>query len=184
MSATGQLNIAPVPATIDNGPDWELLANQIAIGTGMSTVVTPEMIVGMVASAVPLLFAADAAMNLNLLRGTFSDPVVAQCTRNAGALMSALPKAVVVHLAGSRVVDGHPVVRAHLSIQAIDPQGNPITCQQFWDLQFEGQVTVSQPGCPNCGAPVGTGELICGHCHADVRSVVDVPIEVSRLELY
>jgi len=184
MSPTGHLGIAPVPATIDNAADWDVLANQVAVGTGMPTVVTPEMIVGMVGSAVPLLYAADAARDVNLLRGTFSDPVVAQCTRNAGALMGALPTAIVVHLAGSRLMDGHPVVRAHLSIQADDPRGNPTTCRQFWDLQFGGQVTVSQPSCPNCGAPVGKGELICGHCHADVRSAVDVPIVVSRLDLY
>lgn len=184
MSATGQLEIAPVPASIDNPADWDLLTNQISLGTGTPPVVTPEMIVGMVGSAVPLLFAADAARNLNLLRGTFSDPVVAQCTRNAGTLMGALPKAVVVHLTASRVVDGHSVVRAHLSIQATEPDGNPTTSQQFWDLQFGGQVTVSRPSCPNCGAPVGKGELICGHCHTDVRSVVGLPIVVSRLDLY
>lgn len=184
MSVTAQLEIAPVPATIDNAADWDLLAHQITAGAGMPPVVTPEMIVGMVGSAVPLLFAADAARNLNLLRGTFSDPMVAQCTRNAGTLMGALPKAVVIHLAGSRVVDDHQVVRAHLSIKATEPEGKPTSSQQFWDLQFGGQVTVSQPSCPNCGAPVGRGELICGHCHTDVRSVVDVPIVVTRLDLY
>jgi len=184
MSATGQLEIAPVSATIDNAADWDVLANQITVETGMPTAVTPEMVVGMVGTAVPLLFAADAARNLDLLRGTFSDLVVAQCTRNAGTLMGALPTAVVVHLTGSRVVDGHPLVRTHLSIQSTHPDGNLTRCQQFWDLQFGGQVTVSQPSCPNCGAPVGTGELICRHCHADVRSVVDVPIVVSRLDLY
>lgn len=184
MSATGQREIASVPVTIDNAGDWDTLVNQITAGTGMPPVVSPEMIVGMVGSAVPLLFAADADRNLNLLRGTFSDPVVAQCTRNAGTLMGAVPETVVVHLAGSRVVDGHPVVRAHLSIQATHPDGTPTRSQQFWDLQFGGEVTVSQSSCPNCGAPLGKGELICGHCHADVRSVVDAPILVSRLELY
>jgi hypothetical protein len=184
MSATRQLEIAPVPVTVDNATDWDVLSSQIMVATGMAPLVTPEMIVRMIGSAVPLLFAADTARNLNLLRGTFSDPVVAQCTRNAGTLMGALPNAVEVHLAASRVVAGHPVVRAHLSIQATEPNGNPIRSQQFWDLQFGAKVTVSQPSCPNCGAPVNQGELICGHCHADVRSVVDVPIVVSRLELY
>lgn len=184
MSGTGLSEIAPVPATIDNAADWDVLRDQITLGTGMPPAVTPETIVGMVGSAVPLLFAADAAGDLNPLRGAFSDPVVAQCNRNVGTLMGALPKAVVVHLAGSRVVDGHPVVRAHLAIQTTDADGHPTASQQFWDLQFGGQVTVSQPTCPNCGAPIGNGELICGHCHADVRSVVEVPIVVSRLELY
>lgn len=184
MSAIEEREIAPVPATIDNAADWDVLANQIMVATGMPTAVTPQMIAGMVGSAVPLLFAADSARNLNPLRGTFSDPVVAQCARNAGTLMGAHPQSVVVHLAGSRVVDGHPVVRAHLSIQATGEDGNPAPCQQFWDLQFGATVTVGQPSCPNCGAPVGQGELICGHCHADVRSVIDAAIVVSRLELY
>ncbi|MBV8221414.1 MAG: hypothetical protein JO325_23355, partial [Solirubrobacterales bacterium] len=47
MSATGQLEIAPVPATIDNAADWDVLTNQITAGTGMPPVVTLEMIVGM-----------------------------------------------------------------------------------------------------------------------------------------
>jgi ribosomal protein S27AE len=184
MSTTEQLKIAPVPASIDNPGDWEVLAKQITVGTGMPTVVTLEMIVGMIRSAVPLLFAADATRNPNLLRGTFSDSVVAQCLRNSGELTDLQPVTVVVHLVGSRVVDGHPSVRAHLSIQAQSPNGNPSANNQFWDLQIGGQVTVSQPNCPNCGAPIGKGELICGHCHTDVRSVVDVPIVVSRLDLY
>ena len=184
MSATGELPVALVPASIDNPGDWEALANQIKAATAIPTVVNPEMIGKMIGSAAPLLFAADAARNPNLLRGTFSDPVVAQCQRNAGMLGDVKPVAVVVHLVGSRIVDGHPVVRAHLSIQAHDANGNASAQHQFWDLQFGAQVTVGQPNCPNCGAPIGPGELICGHCHTDVRSVVDVPIVVSRLDLY
>jgi ribosomal protein S27AE len=184
MSATDQVQIAPVPASIDNPGDLEVVSAQITAQTAIPAVVTPEMIAGMVGSAVPLLFAADGARNLNLLRGTFADPVVAQCVRNAGDLMGEQPESVTVHLVGGRVDDGHPVVRAHLCIQARDPNGNPIAQNQFWDLEFGGQVTVGQPNCPNCGAPIATGELICGHCHTDVRSVVDVPIVVSRLELY
>ena len=41
-----------------------------------------------------------------------------------------------------------------------------------------------QGRCPNCGAPIARGELVCEHCRADVRSVVTVPLVVSRLELY
>jgi hypothetical protein len=184
MSATDQVQISPVPASIDNPGDWEVVSNQITAQTAIPTAVTPETIAAMVGSAVPLLFAADGARNFNLLRGTFADPVVAQCVRNAGDMMGQQPDSVTVHLAGARVEDGHPVVRVHVSIQARDPSGNPVAQNQFWDLQFGGQVTVGRPNCPNCGAPIGTGELICGHCHTDVRSVADVPIVVSRLELY
>jgi ribosomal protein S27AE len=184
VSVTDERGIAPIPASIDNPGDWEVLANQIQVGTGMPTVVTPELIVGMIGSAVPLLFAADAARNPNLLRGTFTDPLIAQCALNLGQLMGRQPLSVAAHLVGSRVVDGNPVVRAHLSIQSHGPDGATSSQNQFWDLQFGGQVTVGNPSCPNCGAPIGQGELICGHCHTDVRSVVDVPIVVSRLDLY
>jgi zinc-ribbon domain len=120
---------------------------------------------------------------MNLLRGTFGDPVVAQCGRNLGQCSGARPTSVAVHLVGSRLADGHPVVRAHLVIQVSGSDGSPGVTGQFRDLQLGGQVT-GQPTCPNCGAPVGDGELICSHCHADVRSVIDAPIVVSRLELY
>ena len=184
MSSTQELRIGPIAASIDNPEDWEVLASQITAGTGMPTAITPEMIIGMIRSAVPLLFAADAARDANLLRGTFSDAVVAQCMRNTGELMDAQPTTAAVHLVASRVVDGHPVVRAHLSIDTRSGNGTPPTQNQFWDLQFGGQVTVGQLDCPNCGAPIGAGELICGHCHTDVRGVVDVPIVVTRLDLY
>jgi hypothetical protein len=182
MGAT--LQLAPVPASIDNPDDWQALAQQIATGTGMPTDFEPDTIVAMVAGAVPLLFEADATDNVDLLRGTFSDPVVAQCARNAGQCMGAKPTSVTVHLVGSRVDDGHPVVRAHLVIAVGRPDGSAGGIGQFWDLQLGGQVTVGQPECPNCGAPIAAGELICSHCHTDVRSVVDVPIVVSRIELY
>ncbi len=184
MSATQSPSVAPVPASIDNPSEWQLLADQITRGTAMPPAVTPDMIVRMVGGGVPLLFAADGAHNANLLRGAFSDEVVAQCTRNSGVLAGARPVEVVVHLVGSRAVNGHPVIRTHLTIQAHDSDGRPATVHQFWDLQCGGQVTVGQSTCPNCGAPIDTGELVCGHCHVDVRNVVDVPLVVSRLELY
>lgn len=38
--------------------------------------------------------------------------------------------------------------------------------------------------CPNCGAPIDEGHLVCRYCGTDVRSVVDAPVLVSRLEMY
>ena len=55
---------------------------------------------------------------------------------------------------------------------------------QFWDFTFNAQVTVGQSTCPNCGAPLSGGELICDHCHTDVRRTVEAPLVVNRLELY
>jgi hypothetical protein len=182
--ASGPRPVSSVPASVDNPSEWEALADQITRATAIPPVITPEMIAAVAGSAVPLLFAADATANANLLRGTFADPVIAQCAHNGGVLMGAQPVEVVVHLVGSRVVDGHPVVRVHLTIHARGRTGEPCVHQQFWDLQCGGHVTVGQICCPNCGAPVATGELLCGHCHTDVRRVVDVPLVVSRLELY
>ena len=184
MSATDQVQVTPVPASIDNPGDWETLAGQITAATGLPPTVTPDLITGMVRTAVPLLFAADAARNANLLRGTFADPVVVQCIVNLGGLMGAQPVAVGVHLVGARVTDGHPVVRVHLTIQTRRADGGSAVQNQFWDLEVGGQVTVAQPNCPNCGAPLGSGELVCSHCHTDVRSVVEVPLVVSHLGLY
>lgn len=184
MSTLEQLQIPPIPAGIDNPGDWDALAQQISLATGMPANVSPETIVGMLGSAVPLLFAADGNGNANLLRGTFSDPVVAQCALNRGELTSGTPTSVAAHLVGSRIDGGHPVVRVHLTIQTRRPDGEEGQTHQFWDLQFGDRVTVGQPNCPNCGAPLSDGGLVCSHCHADVRNVVDVPIVVSKLELY
>jgi hypothetical protein len=89
-----------------------------------------------------------------------------------------------VHLVGSRVVDGHPTLRLHVVINGERSGGEPSVERHFWDLQLGAQVTVAQQTCPNCGAPIATGELICDHCHADVRTTAEVPLVVSRLELY
>jgi ribosomal protein S27AE len=184
MSTTERLEGSPIPSSIENAGDWEAIARQIASQAGLPPVVTPDVLAGMIASAIPLLFEADAANNMNLLRGTFADQVIAQCQRNAGCLMGARPTSAVVHLVGPHLEDGHPVLRAHISVQVEDPNGSQSVSSQFWDVQLEAQVTVEQASCPNCGAPLGKGELICGHCGTDVRTVSEVPLLVSRVELY
>jgi hypothetical protein len=184
MTSAGQLQVSPIPTSIDNVEDWEEIARQIASESGLPTVLTPESVLGTIGSAVSLLFEADAAKDMNLLRGTFTDPMIAQCQRNAGCLLSMRPTSAVVHLVGAHMAGGHPALRAHLSIQVQGVDGNQCVNSQFWDLQLGAQVTVGQSQCPNCGAPIATGELICEHCRTDVRSVVESPLVVSRLELY
>ena len=184
MTTTEHLQLAPIPASIDDVEDWKEIGEQIESEAGQPTVVTPGLIVGMIGSAVPLLFEADATRDVNLLRGTFTDPVIAQCQRNAGCLQGAQPVSAVVHLVGAHEVDGHPVLRARVSVQVQGADGSRSVNSEFWDLQLGAQVTVGQPNCPNCGAPIAKGALICEHCRADVRSVVEVPLVVSRLELY
>ena len=184
MTTAEGLKISPVAATIANPGEWEAIAKQIALESGLPTPVTPGILAGMVGSAVPLLFEADAARNTDLLRGTFADPVIAQCQRNVGSLLGETPLSVAVNLIGAHLVEAHPTLRVHLPIEVKSADGSESVNSQFWDLQLGAEVTVGQATCPNCGAPIAQGVLICEHCQADVRSVVKVPLVVSRLELY
>jgi hypothetical protein len=174
----------PVSGSIDNPGDWDAVTQRITQASGMPLALSPDELLAFVSSGVALVFEAQTSGDMNLLRGVFAAPVVGQCTMNADGLLGGRPRSVVVHLAAGRVADGHGIVRAHLEIHGERPDGTPSLDRQFWDLQIGAQVTVAQAACPNCGAPVGGGALICGHCGADVRSVVDAPAVVTRLELY
>jgi hypothetical protein len=184
MTTTERVEVSPIQVSIDNPGDWGEIAGQLASESGLPGLVTPEMVVGMIGGAVPVLFEADATNSMNLLRGTFTDQVIAQCKRNAGCLRGGRPISAVVKLVGAHLVDGAAVLRAHVVIQVRDAGGERSIATQFWDLQLGAKVTVGQSQCPNCGAPVASGELICRHCHTDVRSVVSAPLVVRRLELY
>ncbi len=184
MTAGQQLQVAPIPTSIDNAGDWSAIAAQISSETGVPPVLTPEILMGMIGSAVPLFFEADASKDMNPLRGTFADTVLAQCQRNAGCLQGEHPTSTAIHLVGAHTADGHCLLRTHLIIQVQGADSEQRAARQFWDLQLGAEVTVGQPSCPNCGAPIATGTLVCEHCQMDVRSVVEVPLVVSRIELY
>ncbi len=184
MTTSEQLRLAPIPASIDNVEEWEGIARQIAAEAGVPTALTPEVIAAMIGSAVVLLFEADDTKDMSLLRGTFADPVIAQRQTNAGCLQGAQPTSAVLDLVGVHMADDHPQVRMRVVIQVHGVDGSASAMSQFWDLALGAEVTVGQASCPNCGAPIARGELICEHCRADVRMVVKVPLVVSRLELY
>jgi uncharacterized protein (UPF0212 family) len=184
VTATQPLQLSPITASIDNPGDWESIARTLESATGLPVPVTPDLIQSAIAGAVPLLFEADATNRPGLLRGTFADPVVAQCQRNPGNLLGERPASVEINLVGAHLVATQSVVRTRLTIQVTTAEGGSSVNRQFWDLAFGSQVTVGQTTCPNCGAPLGQGELICGHCQTDVRRVVNVPLVVSHVELY
>ncbi len=184
MSNSEAVALAPVTGSIDNPADWEAVTAGITRATGLPVATTPDTLLALLGSAVALMFEAQASGNMNVLRGTFAAPVVAQCQANADGLLTGRPGSIVVHLAAGRVVDGHGVLRVHLNIAGVRADGSPSLDRQFWDLQLGAQATVAQSACPNCGAPVSGGELVCGHCGTDVRSMVDVAAIVTRLELY
>jgi hypothetical protein len=179
-----QLGVQAIPVTISNPDEWDAISRQLGSETGLPTQLRPESIAAMLGGAVPLLFAADAAGDMNPLRGTFADPVIAQCQRNAGCLRSAVAESATFDLIGAPVVSGHPALRAHLTVAVRNADGNAAAQRQSWDLEPNGSATVGQATCPNCGAPIPDGALICGHCHSDVRHVVSAALIVSRLELY
>ena len=182
MSASEQQQVSPIPASPENPQEWPEIAARIASLAGVPTTVTPDMLNAMVGSAVALLYAADASRDMGLLRGTFADPVIAQCERNAGCLQGERPTSAMIKLVGVRAVDAHPTLRVHLSIEVTG--GTQSVRGQVWDIEVGASATVGRPNCPNCGAPLPTGTLTCGHCGSDVRTVVNVPLLVRRLELY
>ncbi len=184
MPAASQLGVAPVAVSIENAGDWEAIARQAEAKAGVPTTVTPEILTATVASAVPLLFEADARGEAELLRGTFTDAVIAQRAQNAGGLEGARPLEVTLRLVGVHAEQGHAVLRVHLAIRVEDTAGTEHPRSEFWDLQLGGQAVVGASCCPNCGAPVAAGHLICSHCQSDVRGTVAVPLVVSRVELY
>ncbi len=176
--------LIPVAGSIDNPEAWPAVTQGIERASGLPVPVSPDALLALIGSGVALMFEAQASGSLDVLRGTFAAPVVAQCQANRESLLRGRPQSVAVHLAAGRVVDGHGVIRVHLEIHGERPDGSASLDRQFWDLQLGAQVTVAQSACPNCGAPITTGELICGHCGTDVRHVVDVPVVICRLELY
>lgn len=176
--------LAPIPVTVENPDLWKELATQLSTAEGMPTRLTLETLCGMVGSAVPLQFAADASGSADLLRGTFSDQVVAQAQRNAGRLQASRPESATVRLVGVPIRNGRPELRIHVTVAALTPEGERVAFGEFWDFSPDNLATVSTARCPSCGAPLGVGQLICAHCHADARTVVTVPLAVSRMELY
>ena len=98
----------PVPTTVDNPDVWREITSEYAAAAGVTPAVPLDAVAAMVGSAVPLVFAADASGDADLLRGTFADPVVAQCARFAGSLDGATPESATVHLVGARSATASP----------------------------------------------------------------------------
>ncbi len=176
--------LMPIAAAIDNREDWAAVTQGIERATGLPLAVSPDGLTAVIGAGLALMFDGQKSRSMDGLRGSFAAPVVAQCQANHDGLLSGRPRSVTIHLAAGRVVDGKGVVRVHLEIHGERQDGSASIDRQFWDIQVGAQVTVAQPACPNCGAPITAGELVCSHCGTDVRHNVDVPVVVSRLELY
>jgi hypothetical protein len=184
MTMSDQAKMSPVSVSIDNPDDWADIAQQLSASAGVPSCLTPDVLMGTVGSAVPMLFAADASGTTDLLRDAFAPQVIVQRQRLSGSLNGDTPDSVVLHLVGTPIQDGKTELRVHLLIKTHTSAGGEGASSQFWDFAVGAQVTVGRTSCPNCGAPLGNGQLICDHCHANVGRTVDAPLVVNRLELY
>ncbi len=184
MTMSDQVKLSPVSVSIENPEDWAGIVQQLSADAGAPSGLTPELLTGTVGSAVPVLFAADASGSMDLLRGTFAAQVIAQCQRHCGCLDGDTPGSVVLRLVGTPMNDGKTALRVHLLIRTRTSAGSGGANSQFWDFAVGAQATEGRTSCPNCGAPLNEGQLICDHCHGNVGRTVDVPLLVNRLELY
>lgn len=176
--------LATVSVDLDNPEDWDDIVQELAAVSSISGALTPELLTMTVGSAVPILFAADSSGDADILRGTFADQVITQRRGHPGSLNGDTPVSVTLHLVGAPAHEGKPAIRVHLLIATRSADGGSGANSQFWDFTIDTQVVVGQASCPNCGAPIPEGRLVCDHCHTDVRQVVSAPLVVSRLELY
>jgi hypothetical protein len=177
--------IAPIPASVDNPESWAAIADLLTEETGNPPSVTPESLAGLVARAVPALFAADAARDTSCLHSLFAAQVIVQCARRAGYLSGATPRSASVHLVGAPPGEaGHPIVRAHVTIDVQDPSGTEAVERQFWDFEIRTQMTVAESGCESCGAPAQARDVFCRYCGHDLRGSSTVMLAVCALKLY
>ncbi len=181
---TSDPRLATVAVVLDNPEDWSDVARQLAAASSIAGAITPELLTMTVGSAVPIMFAADRSGDADILRGTFSDQVISQRRQHPGSFDGDTPVSVTLHLIGAPMQGGKPVIRVHLVVATRSDDGGNRASSQFWDFTVDSQVVVGQALCPNCGAPIPEGELVCDHCHTDVRQVVSAPLVVSRLEFY
>jgi len=86
--------MATVSVSLDNPEDWNDIAQQLGAESSTPNDITPEVLTMTVGSAVPILFAADASGDTDILQGTFTDQVMTQCRHHAGALNGDTPVSV------------------------------------------------------------------------------------------
>jgi len=178
--------VAPVAIAVANPAHWADVATAFERQTGVPLNVNVEYLEAFVATAVPALFLADATGQYGLLRGFMLDLVVAQCERNRGILEGASAQGVSLFVVGIPHDEPEPGVpiRLKLGISATSRTGLSKAVEQFWDVSVNQTATISLVKCPDCGAPLAPGELVCHYCHVSTAQVVVHPLLVSRLRLY
>jgi hypothetical protein len=174
---------AAVPTTVDNPADWGDITAAITRRTGTPPSVGLESLCRFVGDAVALLVDADKTGTFEELRRSFSPQVVAQLAAHPGDYAGCRPRAVRLTLIGAPHRDGDPVVRVRVRIELADAHDGGVESDQFWDVQMKATPEHTAPDvCPNCGAPLGAGALVCGFCRAEPGPSSATPLLVARLE--
>jgi hypothetical protein len=171
-----------IPVVIDNLADWTDMAKVLASDLSVQSTITPELITQFVGSAVKVLFSIGSIEQIGLARGVVSDHVLNQFEHLIGQL-SGTPVAVTVHLVSTPEDGDHYEVRIHVGVRVNG--GNAEVVWMVWDLMTDAAVAVAPSTCPNCGAPLENGVLICPFCHASVLpTAARSPLQITRLETY
>jgi zinc-ribbon domain len=174
---------AALPVSVENPETWNEISRAITERTGLPPVTDLASVLGFVGASIRLVFEAENAQRPDTLRASFAEPVIAQLIRHGGGFIGSTPSAADVNLVGVPGSSGPPAVRLRIRITAANPAGQPSYLEQFWDVQMGGgTVTVGATTCPNCGAPLADGAIVCSYCRADTRSAQNVPLLVVKLE--
>ena len=184
MTDGGAAGLSAIPIEVENPDEWSEIYRELSAMHGVPPALTLDAVTALVASAVPILFHADATHSVDVMRGTFSNQVIAQCGAHLGCLLGVTPTSALLRLIGAPARRVPPVLRVRIIARTIAPQGHDVKISQFWDIEFDSETTVSMGTCPNCGAPLAAGQLVCSHCHSDARAKVEVPLLVNRLQIY
>lgn len=176
--------IHPVPVSITNPADWGDISRTLSEKSGVPSTVDLDSLTSMLSGAIALLFEADRVDDIDLLRGTFSEQVIAQCQRYQGYLEGGRPLSANTYLIGVPNNAINPCIRVRNTITDETTNSESHTVEQFWDLEVNRQTLVGLSSCPHCGAPMKLGELICKYCHTDVRMNITAPLLVVKLETY
>lgn len=170
-----------VPLTVDNPGDWASLAAKMGAEVGLPTHATREAVTNFVQHAASVLFVADASHNIDLLRSIFEEGVVESYRNLFGQFANATPQAYAVHLISSVPDNNRPDIRILVTI-SYQRSGADRVSKMFWDLVFDTTLRVAAARCPNCGAAVEAGGLICTYCQHELSTTVAAAVAVSRVQ--
>ncbi len=140
-----------------------------------------------VSTMVPQMYSCMINHDFRSLLNSFSQEAVEALKFLSAHYVGNEPNLVEVNLVGltpDQANKDFMELRIHLTVHAADSDGSPVILQQFWDVSGNHSFEGSLSQCPNCGAPVEAGTIVCKYCHSDLRSESTATIFVSRVQSY